>query len=159
MSKKVFSVALLENTNWCSIYSKNNEVYEKGFLHLKPTALLWFHLFLQALLKIWLIHDTFTVKPLHEAHAGCSPLVHPRSDVCTRSSSELPLYFLPIHSLLFSAGVLCAKIFSVLWVCMRLPAVFQQYMGLLCQRDRAGSCLGRWSSRSCNLFFDYLVYK
>jgi len=54
----MFSVALLENTNWCSVYSKNKKVYEMRFLHLKPTVLLWLHLFLQALLNTQLIHET-----------------------------------------------------------------------------------------------------
>lgn len=59
----------------------------------------------------------------------------------------------------FSAVVFLAKLFCVLCVCMRLPVVFQQYTGLVCQGDRAGGCLRHWSSRSCNLFYDYLVYK
>lgn len=57
----------------------------------------------------------------------------------------------------FSADIFCAKLFCIL--CMRLPVVFQQYRGLLCPRSRAGGYLWHWSSRSSNLFYDYLAYK
>lgn len=34
---------------------------------------------------------------------------------------------------------------------------FSYTQDLLCQRDRASGCLRQWSSRSCNMFYDYLV--
>lgn len=102
ISREVFSVALLENTNWCSISSKNNEVYEKRFLHLKQTALLRFHLLSQALHKTWLIHKTFTITAFTQ---GPCLLLSSGSSWkewhLYKPSSVLPWYFLSSHPLLF----------------------------------------------------------
>lgn len=57
----------------------------------------------------------------------------------------------------FSADLLCKIILCHLYLYEASCCISAIHGPIL--SDRAGGCLRHWSSRSCNLFYGYLVYK
>ena len=153
----MFSVALLENTNWCSIYSKNKKCRRRDFVTSSQQPYFGFTYFYRHYLTPTWFMRPLPPQPLHKVHVCCSPMFHCRKSHMNKPRLRAALVFLGILPLLFQQRSFVQKYFLFFVSVWGFLLYFSYTQDLLCQRDRASGCLRHWSSRRCNMVYDCLV--